>query len=159
MRYRNCVKCSKYIGWVGLAANFALMLMNLFIGLVAGSQALVVGSMYSLKDMATSVFVIVGVTVGRKPLDREHPYGHGKVEYFSAGFEGALIVLAALGIFYEAWPRLLHQHGERLWMWLRVGRRPAKGPQNAAEMAASGTSCSTARMKPHAVKASMSQPR
>ena len=94
MRYKNCVKCSKYIGWVGLAANFALMLMNLFIGLVAGSQALVVGSMYSLKDMATSVFVIVGVTVGRKPLDREHPYGHGKAESL-ASLIGAFVLAIA----------------------------------------------------------------
>ena len=108
MRYKNCVKCSKYIGWVGLGANFALMLMNLFIGLVAGSQALVVGSMYSLKDMATSVFVIVGVTVGRKPLDREHPYGHGKIEHFSAAFEGGLISLAAVFILIEASKGLLY---------------------------------------------------
>ena len=101
MRYKTCVKCSKYIGWVGLAANFALMLMNLFIGLVAGSQALVVGSMYSLKDMATSVFVIVGVTVGRKPLDREHPYGHGKIEFLmSLVFGLVLLFLAITVLFY-----------------------------------------------------------
>ncbi len=34
-----------------------------------------------------------------KPPDESHPYGHGKIEYFSAGFEGALIIVAAVGIF------------------------------------------------------------
>ena len=108
MRYRNCVKCSKYIGWVGLGANFALMLMNLFIGLVAGSQALVVGSMYSLKDMATSVFVIVGVTVGRKPLDREHPYGHGKIEFLMSLVFGIVLLFLASFLLYHAVDTLLH---------------------------------------------------
>ena len=110
MRYRNCVKCSKYIGWVGLVANFALMLMNLFIGLVAGSQALVVGSMYSLKDMATSVFVIVGITVGRKPLDREHPYGHGKIEFLMSLVFGIVLLFLAVFLLHHAVSSLLSTH-------------------------------------------------
>jgi cation diffusion facilitator family transporter len=107
MRYKHCVKCSKYIGWFGLAANFALMLMNLFVGLVAGSQALVVGSMYSLKDMATSVFVIVGVTVGRKPLDREHPYGHGKIEFLMSLVFGLVLLFLSAFLLYHAIDTLL----------------------------------------------------
>ncbi|MEI6985395.1 MAG: magnetosome biogenesis CDF transporter MamM [Rhodospirillaceae bacterium] len=112
MRYKNCVKCSKYIGWVGLVANLALMLMNLFIGLVAGSQALVVGAMYSLKDMATSVFVIVGVTVGRKPLDREHPYGHGKIEFLMSLVFGLVLLFLASFLLYHAVDTLLEAKRE-----------------------------------------------
>ncbi|CAK0756096.1 Magnetosome protein MamM [Azospirillaceae bacterium] len=102
MRYKNCLTCSKYVGWLGLIANFVLMLMNLFVGLVSGSQALVVGAMYSLKDMATAVFVIVGVTFGRKPLDREHPYGHGKIEFIMSLVFGIALLFLALFLLYHA---------------------------------------------------------
>ena len=112
MKFRNCVRCSKYIGWVGLAANFALMLMNLFIGMVAGSQALVVGSMYSFKDMATSVFVIVGITVSRKPLDREHPYGHGKIEFLMSMVFGIILLLLSGFLLYHAIDTLAHSERE-----------------------------------------------
>ena len=112
MRFRNCVRCAKYIGWVGLAANFALMLMNLFIGMVAGSQALVVGSMYSFKDMATSVFVIVGITVSRKPLDREHPYGHGKIEFLMSMVFGIILLLLSGFLLYHAIDTLAHSERE-----------------------------------------------
>ncbi|CAH2598643.1 Magnetosome protein MamM [Rhodovastum atsumiense] len=107
MRYRNCLTCSKYIGWFGLAGNFALFLMNLLVGLVAGSQALVVGAMYALKDMATSVFVVVGVTLGRKPLDREHPYGHGKIEFIMSLVFGLVLLFLAVYLLYHAVNTLL----------------------------------------------------
>jgi cation diffusion facilitator family transporter len=93
-------------------ANFSLMLMNLFIGLVAGSQALVVGSMYSLKDMATSIFVIVGITVGRKPLDREHPYGHGKIEFLMSLVFGLVLLFLAVFLLYHAVWTLIEAHRE-----------------------------------------------
>ena len=48
------------------------------------------------------------LTVAERPADEEHPYGHGKAEYFSSGFEGALILVAAIGIAIAAVQRLLH---------------------------------------------------
>ncbi|GAB6051958.1 cation diffusion facilitator family transporter [Magnetospira thiophila] len=81
MRYEKCVTCSKTVGWVGLITNSLLMVMKLFIGLISGSQAMVADAMYSAKDLISSVLVIIGMTVSTKPLDEEHPYGHGKVEF------------------------------------------------------------------------------
>src|SRR3546814_6523762 len=46
-------------------------------------------------------------TLFRSPPDDDHAYGHDKAEYFSSGFEGALVFIAALAIIYTAWPRLL----------------------------------------------------
>jgi cation diffusion facilitator family transporter len=81
MRYTNCVTCSKTVGWVGLVVNTVMLLMKAFIGLVGGSQAMLADALYSLKDMINSLTVIVGTSVSSKPLDAEHPYGHGKVEF------------------------------------------------------------------------------
>ncbi len=81
MRSARCAACYNSIGWIGLIANAVLMLLKGFVGLVAGSQALVADAMYSAKDVVTSFLVIIGLKVSSKPLDREHPYGHGKVEF------------------------------------------------------------------------------
>ncbi len=81
MRYSKCISCASYIGWVGLAVNLVLMTLKGFVGFVSGSQALVADAMYSAKDVITSLLVIVGLKVSGRPLDREHPYGHGKVEF------------------------------------------------------------------------------
>jgi cation diffusion facilitator family transporter len=51
---------------------------------------------------------LVSVVLAAKPPDLDHPYGHGKIEYFSAGFEGALIIVAAIGIFIEGFRQALY---------------------------------------------------
>ncbi|MBF0093072.1 MAG: magnetosome biogenesis CDF transporter MamM [Alphaproteobacteria bacterium] len=81
MRYEKCVPCSRTIGWVGLVVNIVLTAMKAFVGLVSGSQAMVVDTMYSAKDVVTSMLVIIGMSVSDKPLDEQHPYGHGKIEF------------------------------------------------------------------------------
>jgi len=81
MRSAKCMTCYASIGWVGLVTNTMLMLLKGFVGLVSGSQALVADAMYSAKDVVTSFLVIIGLKVSSKPLDREHPYGHGKIEF------------------------------------------------------------------------------
>ncbi len=86
MRYEKCISCSRTIGWVGLVTNLVLMLMKAFVGMVAGSQAMVADAMYSAKDVVSSLLVIVGMAVSDKDLDREHPYGHGKVEFILGMF-------------------------------------------------------------------------
>jgi cation diffusion facilitator family transporter len=61
----------------------------------------------SIINVVASGFAIVSIIMAAKPPDPSHPYGHGKIEFFSAGFEGALIVLAALGIFKAGLAHLL----------------------------------------------------
>jgi divalent metal cation (Fe/Co/Zn/Cd) transporter len=58
--------------------------------------------MESLVNLASAMFGLTMVTVAALPPDEEHPYGHHKAEYFSSGFEGILIIVAALGIVWTA---------------------------------------------------------
>ncbi|MBF0470157.1 MAG: magnetosome biogenesis CDF transporter MamM [Gammaproteobacteria bacterium] len=81
MRYAKCVRCAGIVGWVGLMTNLILLILKGFIGVISGSQALVADALYSAKDVISSLLVIVGLKVSRQPLDREHPYGHGKIEF------------------------------------------------------------------------------
>ena len=73
---------------------------------VTGSVGLLSDAMESLVNLASAVFGLVMVTVAARPPDDDHPYGHHKAEYFSSGFEGVLIIAAALGIVWAAGHRL-----------------------------------------------------
>jgi len=79
--YDKCVFCRAFIGWIGLIVNMLLMFLKAFIGILSGSSALLADAMYSAKDVITSILVIVSYHVAKKPLDSEHPYGHGKIEF------------------------------------------------------------------------------
>ncbi|MGD9223349.1 MAG: cation diffusion facilitator family transporter, partial [Desulfobacteraceae bacterium] len=64
------------------------------------SSAVLSDALESIINVVASAFATISVWMSAKPPDHDHPYGHGKIEYFSAGFEGALIICAAIGIFY-----------------------------------------------------------
>lgn len=70
------------------------------------SVGLLSDAMESLVNLASAIFGLMMVTVAARPADDDHPYGHHKAEYFSSGFEGILIIVAALGIVWAAAHRL-----------------------------------------------------
>jgi len=74
---------------------------------LTGSVALYSDALESIVNIVAAGSALIAVLVSRRPADSNHPYGHTKAEYFSAVLEGVLIVLAALAIVREAWPRLL----------------------------------------------------
>jgi cation diffusion facilitator family transporter len=74
---------------------------------ITDSVGLLSDAMESLVNLASAVFALVMVTIARRPADADHPYGHHKAEYFSSGFEGLMIIVAALGIMWAAAQRLL----------------------------------------------------
>jgi cation diffusion facilitator family transporter len=68
------------------------------------SKAVLSDAIESTINVVTAAFLMLSISVSSKPVDENHPYGHGKIESFSAGLEGGLIVLAALIILVEAIP-------------------------------------------------------
>lgn len=95
-----------------LAASVGVALVTIALKTLAwwvtDSVGLLSDAMESLVNLASAVFGLMMVTVAARPADEEHPYGHHKAEYFSSGFEGILIIVAALGIIWMAVNRLLH---------------------------------------------------
>jgi len=65
---------------------------------VTDSVGLLSDAMESVVNLAGAVFGLMMVTIAARPADADHPYGHHKAEYFSSGFEGILIIVAAIGI-------------------------------------------------------------
>ncbi len=77
---------------------------------ITSSSAVLSDALESIINVVASAFAALSIWMAAKPPDPEHPYGHGKIEYFSAGFEGALIIAAAAGIFYTGVQQVLHPH-------------------------------------------------
>lgn len=71
-----------------------------------GSVSLASDALESGVNLAGALFGLAMVTIARRPPDEDHPFGHHKAEYFSSAFEGALILIAALGIAWAAVERL-----------------------------------------------------
>lgn len=96
---------------LSVVLSLALMALKFYAYWLTGSAAILSDALESIINVAASAFALGSIIFGARSPDPSHPYGHGKIEFFSAGFEGALIILAAIGIFYQAWPQLLHPHG------------------------------------------------
>jgi len=91
---------------LSVAVSTVLMGLKFYAYWLTGSAAIMSDALESIINVVASAFALGSIVFGAKSPDPSHPYGHGKVEFFSAGFEGALIIFAACGIFYQAWPRI-----------------------------------------------------
>lgn len=80
----------------------AVMAMKFVAFGLTGSVALLSDALESIVNVVAAVAAMAAVRIALRPADARHPFGHHKAEYFSAGLEGALILLAAATIFYEA---------------------------------------------------------
>jgi cation diffusion facilitator family transporter len=95
--------------FAALAIATALVVLALKFGAYAltGSVGLLSDALESLANLAGAVVAYAMLIVSERPPDDEHAYGHSKAEYFSSGFEGALILFAAVGIAWAAISRLI----------------------------------------------------
>lgn len=98
------------ITWVGLWINVGLTVIKIAIGLAGGSLALLADGFHSLSDMATDVAVIFGVHFGGKEPDRNHPYGHGRIETFSAAFVALMLAAVGIVMIYKAGRDIAQMH-------------------------------------------------
>ena len=79
---------------IGIVANVLLAAFKAVVGILASSVAIVMDAVNNLSDALSSVITIVGTKLSEQPADRKHPFGHGRIEYFSAIII-AIIVLSA----------------------------------------------------------------
>lgn len=95
-------KSIQKVTYVGMVVNIALAAVKIVFGLLVGSVSLLTDGFHSLSDLATDVAVLVGTYLGSKEPDHEHPYGHGRIETFSAAFVALVLVCLGAGMIYKA---------------------------------------------------------
>jgi cation diffusion facilitator family transporter len=87
---------------LAIATNLVLFVIKVLVGFLSGSIALIADGIHSISDMVTDFAVLLGYYFGSKEPDQEHPYGHGRIETFSAGFIALLLVFVGSAMIYYA---------------------------------------------------------
>lgn len=97
----------KIYGWLSLLAAILTIALKSYAYWLTGSVGLLSDALESLINLVAAIIVLMTLSIAARPPDDGHAYGHDKVEYFSSGAEGIMILLAAFSIGYTAWGRLL----------------------------------------------------
>lgn len=93
---------------VSVAVALITIVLKMSAWYVTGSVGLLSDALESFVNLAGAMFALAMVTIAKRPADDDHPYGHSKAEYFSAGFEGLLVVGASIAIIWVSVNRWLH---------------------------------------------------
>ena len=88
--------------WIGIAANVLLAGFKAAVGVLASSVAIVMDAVNNLSDALSSVITIVGTKLSQRPPDRKHPFGFGRVEYFSAIIIAVIVLSAGITSLIES---------------------------------------------------------
>ena len=88
--------------WIGIAANVLLAGFKAAVGILASSVAIVMDAVNNLSDALSSVITIVGTKLSQRPADRKHPFGFGRIEYFSAIIIAVIVLSAGITSLIES---------------------------------------------------------
>lgn len=91
---------------LSVASNTALVIIKLVVGVITGSVSIISEAAHSALDLFAALIAFFSVRESGRPADKEHPYGHGKIENLSGAVEAMLILLAAMFILHEAIDKL-----------------------------------------------------
>lgn len=80
-------------GGVGIVVNLLLTIAKFFVGTITGSISVSADAVNNLSDAGSSVITLAGFKMAKKPADKDHPYGHGRIEYITALIVSFLILL------------------------------------------------------------------
>ena len=92
--------------YLGIGMNLLLVAVKIFVGWTTSSIAIILDAVNNATDAISSVVTIIGAKIASKPADKQHPYGHGRVEYMSAAVIGAIIGYAGVTAFWEAMQKI-----------------------------------------------------
>jgi len=101
-----------FISKFAIAVNIVLALLKIVSGHVFKSVSLISDGLNSLSDLITNILVIIGLKVGENPEDKEHPFGHGKIESVFSVIIGTFIMITAFNIIKENIVGLFQLKGE-----------------------------------------------
>jgi len=88
--------------WIGIITNVLLASFKAVVGILASSVAIVMDAVNNLSDALSSVITIVGTKLSQRPADRKHPFGFGRIEYFSAIIIAVIVLSAGITSLIES---------------------------------------------------------
>lgn len=89
-------------GIISIVTNVLLFGAKYYAGVMSGSVALITDAWHTLSDSASSVILIIGNKLANKPADKEHPFGHGRIELITALIIGILLAIVGINFLISA---------------------------------------------------------
>ena len=93
---------------VGILANLILSIIKITVGFISGSVSISADGFNNLSDMASSVVTMIGIKLANKPADKEHPFGHGRMEYLSALIVAFMVMLVGVQFIKSSIDRIMN---------------------------------------------------
>ena len=101
-------KYASLAGVTGIFANVLLFIGKLTMGILSMSVALIADAFNNLSDAGSSVITLIGFRLANKPVDKEHPLGHGRFEYVTGFIVDMLIILVGFELFKSSIEKIIH---------------------------------------------------
>lgn len=92
----------------GMACNLLLFFIKLLAGMLAGSVSILADAFNNLSDMGSSLITMIGFKMSAKPADREHPFGHGRIEYITGFVVGMVILYVGIELARNSIDKIFH---------------------------------------------------
>lgn len=93
---------------IGIVVNLILVAFKAVIGILTNSIAITLDAVNNLTDALSSIITIIGTKLAGKAPDKNHPYGYGRIEYFSSVIISAIVLWAGITALMESWPKIFN---------------------------------------------------
>lgn len=104
---------------VGIICNVILFGAKFLIGFLAGSISVMADAFNNLSDAASSIVGLVGVKMAEKPADKDHPFGHGRIEYISAFIVAFIVIQVGFSLFKTSLGKIFHPD-DMVFNWISI---------------------------------------
>ena len=101
-------------GIFGIISNFILFVIKIIIGLISASISIIADAINNLSDMGSSLLTLVGFKISGKPADKDHPFGHQRIEYIIGLIIAMLIIFIGFELFTTSVDKLIHPVESRM---------------------------------------------
>lgn len=98
----------KMAGWVGIVLNLSMSIAKIIIGFAVSSIAIMADGVNNVFDTVSSVTAIIGFKMAGKPADKEHPYGHGRIEYIAAVVVSMMVIIIGVQFIRASYDRIVN---------------------------------------------------
>lgn len=95
-------------GIIGIFINFSLFVIKLSVGLITASISVTADAFNNLSDAASSLITIIGFKLSSMPADKEHPFGHGRIEYISALIVAFMVMLVGIQFIKSSFEKIIN---------------------------------------------------
>lgn len=109
----------KFAGVVGIVSNFGLCMLKIIVGIVSSSISIIADGINNLSDASSSIITLVGFKLASQPEDKDHPYGHARIEYLTGLFISVLIIVVGFILGKSSFEKILHPQAVK-FTWVTV---------------------------------------